>query len=163
MRVLITGARGYVGSSISSKLSERDNGVTVHTLTRDVVDLRDGVAVNEWFRDKEFDVVLHAATVGGIKLSDINAKNQKYIHSEYLPALAKINNISRGVKLLMTAQAIQEGFYPGARAYRTKNPGNIGNTDSGVAGHDLGSCIRVSSFTLLNFCTTAVAIFFACS
>lgn len=88
-----------------------------------------------------------SATVGGIKLNNIDAKNQKYIHSEYLPALAKINNISRGVKLLMTAQAIQEGFYPGARAYRTKNPGNIGNTDSGASNKqaDLTTGIRLQA------------------
>jgi hypothetical protein len=33
--------------------------------------------------------------------------------------------------MLITAQTQMEGFFPGAKSYRTKNPGNIGNTDNG--------------------------------
>jgi len=56
----------------------------------------------------------------------------KYIRDEYIPARDKaLEGQPLGLKLFVTAQAIKEGFYPNTRAYRYKNPGNIGNTDSG--------------------------------
>lgn len=54
----------------------------------------------------------------------------KYIQDEYIPARNKaVIGASKGALTLMTAQTAFEGFYPGARSYRTKNPGNIGNTE----------------------------------
>ena len=83
--------------------------------------------------DKYVDKV--AKTRAGIKLNNTEGKNQKYIYAEYLAEIENnptvFKDLSKGLKCLMTAQAIHEGFYPGARAYRYKNPGNIGNTDNG--------------------------------
>jgi len=77
--------------------------------------------------------------MGGVKLENITAKNQKYIWSDYMPLLKEhfanpksSYKVTRGVRVIMTAQAIHEGFYEGSLAYRTHNPGNIGNTDSGA-------------------------------
>lgn len=52
------------------------------------------------------------------------------IVNEYLPAIPP--DIPHGLKLLITAMTHQEGFRKGTRAYRTNNPGNIGNTDTGA-------------------------------
>jgi len=41
-------------------------------------------------------------------------------------------NIPKGLQCLLLAMTHQEGFTKGTRAYRTNNPGNIGNTDSGA-------------------------------
>lgn len=52
---------------------------------------------------------------------------------EYLPALHKVlGNDARGLRLLCTIMAYKEGFRKGTRSYKTNNPGNIGNTDSGA-------------------------------
>ena len=82
----------------------------------------------------------------GVKLADIKDRNQEYIFNEYLATLEKMpeySSLTKGFKVLMTSQAINEGFYPnkkncnaitgkcGTRAYRTNNPGNINNTDTG--------------------------------
>jgi hypothetical protein len=65
----------------------------------------------------------------GIKSS---GKVSNYIKEEYIPALDKaVPNGSKGIKMLITAQTQMEGFAPGSKSYRTKNPGNIGNTDNG--------------------------------
>jgi hypothetical protein len=65
----------------------------------------------------------------GLKSS---GKVSNYIKTEYIPALEKaVPNGKKGIKLLITAQTQMEGYFPGAKAYRTKNPGNIGNTDNG--------------------------------
>jgi len=52
--------------------------------------------------------------------------------NEYLPAMEKaLAKSSLGMRLLCTIMAHKEGYYKGTRSYRTNNPGNIGNTDSG--------------------------------
>ena len=43
-----------------------------------------------------------------------------------------VDNFSKGLRMLALATTIKEGYKPGSRSYKTKNPGNIGNTDSGV-------------------------------
>jgi hypothetical protein len=54
------------------------------------------------------------------------------IKAEYLPALQEaVRTERKGFKLLCTIMAHKEGYYKGTRSYRTNNPGNIGNTDSG--------------------------------
>ena len=51
--------------------------------------------------------------------------------NEYIPTIDKMQ-APKGIKLLCTIMAQQEGFKNGSRSYRTNNPGNIGNTDSGA-------------------------------
>ena len=63
----------------------------------------------------------------------VPVKLNSYMIEEYLPAMNRIvGDEPKGLKLLITAMAHIEGFHPGSRSYRTKNPGNIGNTDSGA-------------------------------
>lgn len=52
---------------------------------------------------------------------------------EYIPALLNaLPGQRKGLQLLCTAMAHQEGFTKKSRSYRTNNPGNVGNTDSGA-------------------------------
>lgn len=53
------------------------------------------------------------------------------ILKEYIPIWNTISG-NKGIKLLALIMAQKEGFEKGTRAYRTKNPGNMGNTDSGA-------------------------------
>jgi GDP-L-fucose synthase len=62
-RILITGATGYIGSTLCKELSK----FNIIKLTRDVVDLTNQTKVDEWFKDKRFDVVIHCATAGGLR------------------------------------------------------------------------------------------------
>ena len=55
----------------------------------------------------------------------------KEMINEYIPAIEKMG-LSKGMKLLCIIMAHKEGYYKGTRSYRTNNPGNIGNTDSGA-------------------------------
>ena len=55
----------------------------------------------------------------------------KTMKDEYIPTIKKMKGYPNGLKLLAMIMAIKEGFEKGTRSYRTNNPGNIGNTDSG--------------------------------
>jgi len=62
MRILITGANGYIGKSLYNALKE-EHYVTV--ITRDEVDLTKATEVKEFFDQSHFfDVVLHCAVAG---------------------------------------------------------------------------------------------------
>ena len=53
------------------------------------------------------------------------------IKKDYIPEINKIK-ASYGTKLLAILMAQKEGFTTTSRSFRTNNPGNIGNTDSGI-------------------------------
>lgn len=65
--------------------------------------------------------------------SNLKVRLSKEMKEEYLPALEKVmGDKPKGFRLLCTVMANKEGFFKGSRSYRTNNPGNIGNTDSGA-------------------------------
>ena len=52
---------------------------------------------------------------------------------EYIPLINEVmKDDPKGFRLLLIIMANKEGFYHGTRSYKTNNPGNIGNTDSGA-------------------------------
>jgi len=53
------------------------------------------------------------------------------IQNTYIPKLNNVSGYSKGLKILATVMAHQEGFFPTSKSYRTNNPGNIGNVDTG--------------------------------
>lgn len=86
----------------------------------------------------EFDEKYKGVTIQGATFPDAPIKtNLKIslsdeIKQEYFPALAAaLEDQPKGFKLLCTIMAHKEGYRKGTRSYRTNNPGNIGNTDSG--------------------------------
>ena len=65
MKILITGANGYVGRSLHNALKDK---YEVTTPTRKEVDLTDSRQIEYFFRNTYFDVVLHCAIKGGSRL-----------------------------------------------------------------------------------------------
>lgn len=64
-RILITGKNGYIAKGLANKLKEK------HSITgigKDDFDLTDRETTNEWFKDKNFDIVIHTAILGGNRL-----------------------------------------------------------------------------------------------
>ena len=62
MRILITGANGYVGKSLHTALKDKHD---VTTLTRNSFDLTDAAAMSKFFLSRQnFDVVIHCAVAG---------------------------------------------------------------------------------------------------
>lgn len=65
MNILITGGNGYIASSIRNMLDIRYN---ITSLTRQELDITDTCAVRQWFKNKQFDVIIHTAISGGSRL-----------------------------------------------------------------------------------------------
>jgi GDP-L-fucose synthase len=66
MRILITGANGYIGRSLHNALKDK---YTVTTVTRNSFDLTNTTAMSKFFQSKPiFDVVIHCAVAGGSRL-----------------------------------------------------------------------------------------------
>jgi UDP-glucose 4-epimerase len=62
MRILITGANGYIGKTLHNALKDKHE---VSGINRQVVDLLDSTAVKSYFNQADyFDVVIHCATAG---------------------------------------------------------------------------------------------------
>lgn len=85
-----------------------------------------------------FDTKYKDVTIKGSHFPDKPIVNNmkisfsKEMLDEYIPCINLVmKDDPRGFRLLLIAMANKEGFFHGSRSYKTKNPGNIGNTDSG--------------------------------
>lgn len=88
MKVLITGGNGYIAKSIYNALYKFYD---ITSITRKDFDLEDTQAVNDWFKDKTFDIVIHTAIQGGSRLksedqsvidSNLNMFNNLFINKD---------------------------------------------------------------------------------
>lgn len=79
------------------------------------------------------DVIIEGSTFPDKPYSsDVKIVLNADMKNTYLPALNTVlPDAPKGLKLLITIMAVKEGFKKGSRSYRTNNPGNIGNVDSG--------------------------------
>lgn len=67
MRILITGGNGYIAKSIVNSLWDKHN---ILSPGKDELDLTNIKSINNFFKDKYFDVVIHTATKGGNRLKE---------------------------------------------------------------------------------------------
>jgi len=65
MKILITGKKGYLAKALI-KFFSKDHEIIC--IGRDELTLTNKAAVEEWFKDKYFDIVLHTAISGGNRL-----------------------------------------------------------------------------------------------
>ena len=74
-KILITGANGYIASNIASCLSD-DYDLTL--TTRQNLEVTNAEEVDNFFKDKYFDVVFHTAIKGGSRLAE---DLPEYVHT----------------------------------------------------------------------------------
>ena len=113
MRILVTGANGFIGRNLAVTLTEHE----VTKLTRQTVDLTNREAVDEYFKDKSFDVVLHCAMVGGRRYlsdgSEVLYKNLAMFYNllAHQDKFGKIINFGSGAELDRTQDIDLSNFY----------------------------------------------------
>ena len=102
MKILITGGKGYIAKSITNALWDR-----YHILSpgRDELDLTNRKSVDKFFKDKQFDVVIHTAIKGGSRLNEDdqtvlldNIIMMANLHS-YQDKYSKLINLGSGAEI----------------------------------------------------------------
>jgi hypothetical protein len=88
----------------------------------------------EAFNTKWKDQIIEGSTFPDDEYSyDVRISFTNELINEYIPTSNKVlKDYPKAFRLLLTIMAAKEGFYKGTRSYRNNNPGNIGNTDSGL-------------------------------
>lgn len=79
------------------------------------------------------NMIIQGSVFSGSPINDeVKISFSDELLKKYIPALNEtVDESMAGLKALMTIMTSKEGFYKGTRSFKTNNPGNIGNTDSG--------------------------------
>jgi len=104
MKILITGIDGYVGKSLCYGLK----GYNITGINRKICDLTNSKQVDNFLKDKYFDVVIHCAAAGGSRL---NKDNDKVF----------TNNIKMFENLLLNKSKYKKFIHFGSGAQYTPN------------------------------------------
>lgn len=100
MKILLTGASGYLGSSIHKELGNRFD---ITPLSRTDLDLTDTFQVYKFFKQKYFDVIIHTA-ISGVKhirendICDLDNNIQMYYNLMQHANFGKFINIGSGAE-----------------------------------------------------------------
>jgi len=109
IKVLITGTNGYIGNQLTKKLQGN-----ITCINRQICDLTNTTAVDNFFNEKYFDIVIHCAMVGGSRLK-IDTDNVFY------------DNVLMFLNLVKNRNSFGRLIHFGSGAqYRTKNYLNEG-------------------------------------
>jgi len=126
MKILITGANGYVGKAIHSKIKHL---YEVDLVTREICNLLDSSDVDKFFEGKKYDVIIHSAVVGGSRMkeddSDILINNLSMFFNLY-------NNREHFTKLITFGSGAEDitsglNFYGRSKKLISEYIGNIDN------------------------------------
>jgi dTDP-4-dehydrorhamnose reductase len=99
-RILITGANGYIGKTLYNNLKLKYN---VTALSRQELNVTDLQQVKNYFKDKYFDIIIHCAVEGGLRL-------------EPESSLTLDNNLKMYYNLLECKNSFNKFFYFGSGA-----------------------------------------------
>lgn len=108
MRICILGAGGFIGRNITRAFPDSK------ALTRSELDLLDSEAVNCYFSNNEFDVIIHCAVVGGSRLRpddhSVLDKNLRMFFNVFEATRCKIIYFSSGAAFRGTPPDDPYGF-----------------------------------------------------
>ena len=85
MKILITGANGFIGKYLKTYLSSDHDLLTP---TSSELDLTNTNAVNDYFKDQQFDAVIHTAVRGRNNVRDVDSKVANDIVSMFINLLS---------------------------------------------------------------------------
>ena len=87
--ILVTGAQGQLGSELR-QLSDLYSDFTFTFISRNELDLSDSKAIQSWFVDKTFDVIINCAAYTAVDKAESEPDVAKAINTLAVEALATI-------------------------------------------------------------------------
>lgn len=136
MKILITGANGYIGGSLVKALSHKHD---ITGISKDDFDLTDPTAVNSFFKDKHYDVVIHTAIVGGSRLQEEQAN---FTHHNLLMYDNLMSNGSHFDRFI--------SFGSGAEFNNPKSPYGLSKRIISSLMQSKGSCLNLRIYAVFD-------------
>lgn len=87
--ILVTGANGQLGRELR-QLSDLNTDFTFTFISRDELDLSDSAAIQNWFMDKTFDVIINCAAYTAVDKAEVEPELARAINSTAVETLARI-------------------------------------------------------------------------
>ncbi len=119
--ILVTGSNGQLGSELH-KLSELHRDYTFTFISRQELDLRDSEAIQNWFHDKSFDVIINCAAYTVVDKAESEQDLARTINATAVCTLASIAKEKNSSLIHISTDYVFDGknFKP----YRETDPTN---------------------------------------
>ncbi|MEY3787078.1 MAG: NAD(P)-dependent oxidoreductase [Pseudomonadota bacterium] len=127
--VLVTGANGQLGSEIR-QLSDLATDFSFSFVTRDELDLSDSVAIQRWFGDKSYDVIINCAAYTAVDKAESEPDLARAINVTAIATLAGIAKAKKSALIHVSTDYVFDGknFKPYVESDLTNPQGIYGLT-----------------------------------
>jgi dTDP-4-dehydrorhamnose reductase len=127
--VLVTGANGQLGSEIR-QLSDLATDFSFSFVTRDELDLSDSVAIQSWFGDKSYDVIINCAAYTAVDKAESEPDLARAINVTAIETLAGIAKAKKSALIHVSTDYVFDGknFKPYVESDPTNPQGIYGLT-----------------------------------
>ena len=127
--VLVTGANGQLGNEIR-QLSDLATDFSFSFVTRDELDLSDSVAIQRWFGDKSYDVIINCAAYTAVDKAESEPDLARAINVTAIATLAGIAKAKKSALIHVSTDYVFDGknFKPYVESDLTNPQGIYGLT-----------------------------------
>ena len=127
--VLVTGANGQLGNEIR-QLSDLATDFSFSFVTRDELDLSDSVAIQRWFGDKSYDVIINCAAYTAVDKAESEPDLARAINVTAIETLAGIAKAKKSALIHVSTDYVFDGknFKPYVESDPTNPQGIYGLT-----------------------------------
>ena len=127
--VLVTGANGQLGKELR-QLSDLATDFSFSFVTRDELDLSDSVAIQRWFGDKSYDVIINCAAYTAVDKAESEPDLARAINVTAIETLAGIAKAKKSALIHVSTDYVFDGknFKPYVESDPTNPQGIYGLT-----------------------------------
>ncbi|WP_262964080.1 dTDP-4-dehydrorhamnose reductase [Methylobacter psychrophilus] len=127
--ILVTGANGQLGRELR-QLSDLNTDFTFTFISRDELDLSDSEAIQTWFMDKAFDVIINCAAYTAVDKAEVEPELARALNSTAVETLARIAKAKNSALIHISTDYVFNGknYQPYSETDLTDPQGIYGQT-----------------------------------
>jgi dTDP-4-dehydrorhamnose reductase len=127
--ILVTGANGQLGRELR-QLSDLNTDFTFTFISRDELDLSDSAAIQTWFMDKAFDVIINCAAYTAVDKAEVEPELARALNSTAVETLARIAKAKNSALIHISTDYVFNGknYQPYSETDLTDPQGIYGQT-----------------------------------